>query len=130
MRNPHPETLGAGDRFGDYLHTTSLSETPGSLKTNRMISRKAKVAVSVTNPNQKPFILTLAGRNLWAMEQLILAGEIGCTPIDNPAPRWSAYVFNLRQFGVDIETLHEKHGGEYSGKHARYVLRANVKVSP
>jgi hypothetical protein len=54
------------------------------------------------------------------------AGERGCTPIDEPAPRWSGYVFNLRQMGLEIETVHERHGGPLTGTHARYVLRSRV----
>ena len=92
-----------------------------------MIEIQAKAVFTVTNPEQRPFQLPLAGRNRWALEQLARAGAEGCTPIDNPAPRWSAYVFNLRCFGVDIETRHEKHGGKYPGNHARYVLRATVE---
>lgn len=92
-----------------------------------MTEIQAKAVFTVTNPEQKPFTLHLKGRNLWAMQQLARAGRKGCTPIDNPAPRWSAYVFNLRKFGVDIETLYEIHGGNYPGIHARYVLRAQVE---
>ena len=62
----------------------------------------------------------------WALEELRRAGAQGCTPIDSPAPRWSAYVFNLRTLGVDIETIHEAHGGEFSGTHGRYVLRCRA----
>lgn len=54
------------------------------------------------------------------------AGAKGCTPITNPAPRWSGYVGKLRGYGVPIETIREKHGGEFAGTHARYVLRARV----
>ena len=60
------------------------------------------------------------------MERLITAGETGCTPIKQPAPRWSGYIFELRQLGVEVETLTEKHGGEYPGHHGRYVLRCKV----
>ena len=44
-----------------------------------------------------------------------------------PAPRWSAYVHELRKMGVEIETIHEAHGGKFPGHHARYVLRCDVK---
>lgn len=67
------------------------------------------------------------GRNAWTLNELINAGQKGCTPIDNPAPRWSAYVHNLRGMGVDIETIRENHGGEFAGHHARYVLRCHVE---
>jgi hypothetical protein len=73
-------------------------------------------------------ILVLSGRDAWAMHELIRMGERGCTPIDNPAPRWSAYIFNLRKMGVTIETITEPHGGSFAGTHARYVLRSNVTI--
>jgi hypothetical protein len=73
--------------------------------------------------------MTLTGRDAWALRELIRAGNRGCTPIDNPAPRWSAYVHKLRhKFGVDIRTIHEGHGGQFPGNHARYILRSRVRV--
>jgi len=74
----------------------------------------------------QPFRIVVSGRDRWALEQLRLAGVQGCTPIENPAPRWSAYVFKLREMGVAIETLHEPHDGEFPGTHGRYVLRCGV----
>ena len=61
---------------------------------------------AVTNPNQIEFTISVKGRVHWALERLLKAGNKGCTPIDNPASRWSAYVFDLRQLGVEIETIH------------------------
>lgn len=86
-----------------------------------------KAVFTVTNENGPTFNLTLAGRNRWALEQLIRAGRRGCTPIKNPSPRLSAYIHNLRKLGVKIETLTERHEGPYAGTHARYVLRAQVE---
>ena len=86
-----------------------------------------KAVFTVTTPQGETFNLTLAGRNRWAMEQLMRAGRKGCTPIKNPAMRWAAYVHNLRKFGVPIETVTEKHAGPYPGTHARYVLLAQVE---
>lgn len=71
---------------------------------------------------------TVQGRDAWALLELMGAGESGCTPIDNPGPRWSAYVFNLRGLGLVIETVHESHRGPFAGTHARYVLRSHVKT--
>jgi hypothetical protein len=68
----------------------------------------------------------LKGRPRWALEQLIIAARKGCTPIDNPAPRWSGYVHILRELGFDIETHHEPHGGPFAGTHGRYVLKSRV----
>jgi hypothetical protein len=71
--------------------------------------------------------ITPRGRDAWALGELITAGDDGCTPIDNPGPRWSGYVFKLKRiYGLDVETVTEMHGGEYAGKHARYVLRSCV----
>lgn len=73
-------------------------------------------------------VVTVVGRNAWTLRQLLDAGERGCTPIQNPAPRWSHYVFRLRGFGFVIETIDEGHGGPYAGIHGRYVLRSKVRV--
>lgn len=70
----------------------------------------------------------VSGRDAWALQQLVNAGPKGCTPIDNPGPRWSGYVFNLRQIGIDIETVHEPHKGQFPGTHARYILHTPVKL--
>ena len=83
---------------------------------------------AVSHPNGQTFDITIKGRVRWALEQLLEAGPKGCTPIDNPAPRWSAYVFELRQSGIEIETIHEPHGGAFAGTHARYVLRSKVML--
>ncbi|MBL1436004.1 MAG: hypothetical protein COB08_007375 [Rhodobacteraceae bacterium] len=83
---------------------------------------------SVTNPGDAPFILTLKGRNKWALEELTKAGAQGCTPIKQPAPRWSAYIHNLRSFGVKVQTVTEHHGGAFAGNHGRYILLAEAVV--
>ena len=72
---------------------------------------------------------TAKGRDAWALAELVSAGTKGCTPIDNPGPRWSAYVFNLkRDHGLSIETRHEPHHGAFPGTHARYVLVSEVEI--
>lgn len=71
-------------------------------------------------------VIIVTGRDRWALEQLITSGVKGLTPIDNPAPRWSGYVHNLRGMGVEIETIHERHEGPFAGTHARYVLHSEV----
>ena len=80
----------------------------------------------VTPETGEPFTIEAKGRTAWALDRLREAGPEGCTPITQPAPRWSAYVHTLRGLGVPIETVTEKHGGEFAGHHARYVLRARV----
>ncbi|MCV0395919.1 MAG: hypothetical protein K5872_06645 [Rhizobiaceae bacterium] len=70
----------------------------------------------------------MVGREAWALQNLVRAGEAGCTPIDTPGPRWSHYVFLLRKRGIVVETIHESHGGPFAGTHARYVLRSRVRI--
>jgi hypothetical protein len=84
-------------------------------------------AVFVIGDGTSPCAIFVSGRDRWALERLMDAGARGCTPIDEPAPRWSGYVFNLRRMGVAIETIHERHGGPFAGTHARYVLRSSVR---
>lgn len=81
---------------------------------------------TIHNGATTPFIINIGGRKLWALEALMTAGERGCTPIDRPAPRWSAYIEKLRRLGVDIITIRERHGGPFAGNHGRYVLRSRV----
>lgn len=78
-------------------------------------------------PNEgDSFDILTSGRITWALDRLLRAGLDGCTPLHNPAPRWSHYVHMLRQMGVEIETIQEPHGGDYPGHHGRYVLRSRV----
>jgi hypothetical protein len=78
-------------------------------------------------PDGLPF--TISGRDAWALLELVDAGPHGCTPIDNPGPRWSGYVHNLRrQYGLAIETRYETHKGPFPGTHARYMLASAVKI--
>lgn len=72
--------------------------------------------------------MTVECRQAWALHQLYLAGPNGCTPIDNPGPRWSHYIFKLRGLGIDVETLTENHGGQFAGHHTRYVLRSSISL--
>lgn len=73
-------------------------------------------------------VLAVKGRDAWALSELIAAGDRGCTPIDTPGPRWSAYVHNLRKAGLIIETHHEAHAGPFPGSHARYVLVSSITI--
>lgn len=86
---------------------------------------KAQFAIVADDGSET--IVTLQGRDRWALECLIAAGPKGCTPIDHPGPRWSAYTFDIRALGVNIETVTEPHGGPFKGSHARYVLRSKVR---
>jgi hypothetical protein len=72
--------------------------------------------------------LEAVGRDAWALLSLHGAGTTGCTPIDHPGPRWSHYVWKLRQMGLAIETIDEAHDGPFAGSHARYVLRSPITI--
>lgn len=73
--------------------------------------------------------ITLTGRSAWALLELVKAGQRGCTPIENPGPRWSAYIFILRtDYALAIETINESHGGQFAGTHARYVLHSAIEI--
>lgn len=72
--------------------------------------------------------IDLLGREAWALLELVEAGARGCTPIDNPAPRWSHYVWLLRRDGFNVETIDESHAGPFAGSHARYVLHDDVTL--
>ena len=89
------------------------------------VGRKLTVAVADESGEHN---VTVIGRDAWALQELINAGQKGCTPLDNPAPRWSHYVWKLRQAGVAVETIHERHGGDFPGHHARYVLTSRVRI--
>ncbi len=89
-------------------------------------AKKAGTSFQITPANGDPFRIVVTGRNLWALESLCDAGPKGCTPIQNPAPRWSHYIRELRLLGVEIQTLKERHGGKYPGSHGRYVLLSKV----
>lgn len=85
--------------------------------------------VKVTLLSEPPRTLELDGRLGWALFHLDKAGANGITTIERPAPRWSAYVHDLRKLGILIETEMEPHAGAYSGHHARYRLACEVQVT-
>lgn len=71
---------------------------------------------------------SVGGRDAWALQQLVAAGNNGITTLQNPAPRMSAYIHNLRNLGVLIDTVHEPHAGPFPGVHGRYILRSSLKI--
>lgn len=77
---------------------------------------------TVTPVHGEALTVIESGRNRWALERLRAAGLRGCTPANDPGPRWSTYVKNLRSLGIEISTVHEKHGGTFPSIRGRYVL--------
>ena len=117
-RNLHQQEPGRDSRRANAAGTCNVAQA----------KRHAKRAglYHVIPDGGEPFTIEAKGREGWALDRLRAAGANGCTPLEQPAPRWSAYVHKLREYGVPIETLHEPHGGEFAGHHGRYVLRAEV----
>ncbi|MGJ8623990.1 MAG: winged helix domain-containing protein [Yoonia sp.] len=111
---------GRGNRYANAAGNLNLTQATGNAK---------GVGLYRITPSDgsEPFTIEAKGREAWALNRLMVAGRKGCTPIEQPAPRWSAYVHRLRELGVPIETIWESHGGPYAGKHGRYVLRADVQ---
>jgi len=69
------------------------------------------------------------GRDAQTLQALIKAGQSGITSQDvgGWAVRLSHYVYKLRTvYGLTIETIEESHGGEFPGKHGRYILLSDV----
>lgn len=84
----------------------------------------------ITRTDGTTHFITVKGRVHWALWRLMREGEKGCTPIDHPGPRWSAYVHTLRhEYQVEIDTIHEKHGAPFEGTHARYVAKSKIAPS-
>jgi hypothetical protein len=111
------------DLFTMAAQRTSSTPRPSTNKRGR------RIAFNVTE-GEDVRTITPASRDAWALSSLIAAGAAGCTPIDNPGPRWSGYVFKLKRvYGLNIESITEMHGGQYAGKHARYVLRSRVSFA-
>ena len=90
------------------------------------MAKRLKITVRIL-PDGKPF--NVFGREAWALLELHRCGPRGCTPIDNPGPRWSGYVHKLRtRYGLSIETVNENHGGQFAGTHARYILHTKIEI--
>ena len=118
-RNLREQEPGRDNRNAKAAGTRKIAENATGAKRGTLYT---------VNPESgEPFTIHAKGRDAWALDRLCWAGSQGCTPITEPAPRWSAYIYNLRGLGVPIETLTEPHAGEFAGHHARYVLRAKVQ---
>lgn len=93
-------------------------------------STKKRYTFRISPEGRKPFNITLPeGRDQWALSELIKAGSKGCTPIDTPGPRWSAYKHKLlRKYRVPIDRKDEPHKGKYPGTHARYTLACKAEL--
>ena len=118
-RNLHQQEPGRCDRHANAAGTPNIAQGK---------AREKRAGLYCIAPEgSEAFTIEAKGREAWALDRLCEAGPKGSTPIEEPAPRWSAYVHKLRGLGVPIETVTEPHGGEFAGHHSRYVLRATVQ---
>lgn len=123
FQNETPATLAGDNRGkGNGGQANNLNNQIREMTGKRQ--GKFRISVSVEGGET----LTFEGRTAWALDQLIKAGAGGCTPITHPGPRWSAYVYKLKKAGLIIETIHERHDGQFPGNHGRYVLRTPVEI--
>lgn len=113
---------GQGNRFATAAGLLNLTG-------NRTARYSGGLAYQVTASTGETFRLVVTGRSAWALNKLREAGQRGCTPAKDPAPRWSSYVHTLRKAGVEIETVIETHSGTFPGRHGRYVLLAAVTLA-
>lgn len=70
--------------------------------------------------------LHLTKRATMFLEEMMAKPE-GITSIDYPGVRVADAILKLRKAGVVVTTIHEPHGGEFAGRHARYILRSSVQ---
>lgn len=78
-------------------------------------------------PDGKPFVVT--GREAETLSALVERGERGVSGWDfpgGPPYRLSAYIFDLRRFGIPIRMVWEQHSG---GRHGRFILAGAVELS-
>lgn len=87
---------------------------------------KTTEKITVTTSDGQQF--TFVGREAWALRLLMNAGTVGVTTLDQPAPRWSHYIYKLRQAGLVITTDYEPHAGTFPGTHGRYRLKTVLQM--
>ena len=105
-----------------FAAATARAATP-----NAAIGTRGKPRTFTVFDGEVVRTITPRGRDAWALGELVTAGADGCTPLENVGPRWSHYVFKLRRvYGLSIESVEEQHGGEFAGRHCRYVLQSKV----
>lgn len=69
------------------------------------------------------------GRDSWLLRRLLQSGGRGVTTQELPAGvRASHYVYKLRKAGVVIESAEEQHGGDFAGRHSRYILKSSLEI--
>ena len=78
-------------------------------------------------PLLPPTPIKVPKRAMFLLDALVKAGASGVTTIEFPGVRVSAGILHLRRAGVDVQTIYERHSGEFAGRHGRFVLRSSVE---
>jgi hypothetical protein len=115
--------MSAPDLFTAADQRTGSTLRPPSTKRGRRIAFNIYEGEDVRT-------IVPPGRVGWALAELIAAGRVGITSMENPAPRLAAYIHKAKHvFGVAIESITEMHDGPYPEKHARYRLLSRVEFA-
>jgi hypothetical protein len=111
----------------DFDLFTAAAATPATRVAPKPAGTRGKPITFAVHDGEDVRTITPRGRDAWALGELISARADGCTPITHVGPRWSHYIWKLRTvYGLAIESVEEQHGGEFAGRHVRYVLRSRV----
>lgn len=121
------------DLFSPNSNRTAMEPIARDASTRQIKSGKGKFQLTVlVHPGDAAHERTIAvpGRAGWALNELVKAGQRGCSAADFPAGlRLAHFVYLLRhEHELVIETEHEAHGGQFPGSHAVYRLRTPVRI--
>ena len=84
--------------------------------------------VAITVRRHDGSTLDLHGRPAFTLHEMLRAGAAGITAMSYPGVRVSHSILLLRKAGISIETVEERHGGAFQGRHGRYVLKTPLTV--
>lgn len=90
------------------------------------MNRSDKITIKLADGRR----LSFSGRVSWTLRNRLIAGRAGVATIDQPAPRWSHYIFKLRNAGLVITTEYEPNSGAFPGTHDRYRLETPLTIEP
>jgi hypothetical protein len=118
------------DLFAFSVSASAMASIDRQMATTPARAKRGKPVPFFVYDCEPARVIEPRGRDAWGLGNLVISGAAGCTPIEHVGPRWSHYVWKLRTvYGLNIETIDEPHGGEFSGTHARYVLRSLVRFA-
>lgn len=108
-------------------HTKPASSYSLKISADEYCVKRLRRYFIFASVNDGPFEIQISGRNADTLERLIIVDQRGIAATElNPGNRLAAYIYELRKLGLNIDTWMEPHGGQYAGRHARYVLQSIV----